>query len=72
VAEYIASFHARNGLAPNRMGDSASKFDAALAAILARHCPAGLVRLQVGARLIWGTPLAPEEQQRSVRRALAM
>jgi hypothetical protein len=71
VAEYIASFHARNGLAPNRMGDSASKF-AALAAILARHCPDGLVRLQVGARLIWGTPLAPEEQQRSVRRALAM
>jgi 8-oxo-dGTP pyrophosphatase MutT (NUDIX family)/SAM-dependent methyltransferase len=60
VAEYIASFHARNGLAPNRMGDSASEFDAALVAILARHCPDGLVRLQVGARLIWGTPLAPE------------
>lgn len=56
VADYIAGFHARNGLARERMGASASAFDAALAAILARYCPDGVVRLQVGAELIWGEP----------------
>ena len=56
VADYIAAFHARNGLARERMGASAAAFDSALAAILARHCPDGVVHLQVGAGLIWGEP----------------
>lgn len=56
VADYIAAFHARNGLARERMGASAAAFDATLAAILDRHCPDGVVRLQVGAGLIWGEP----------------
>lgn len=56
VADYIAAFHARNGLARERMGASAAAFDAALAAILAPYCPDGVVRLQVGAGLIWGEP----------------
>jgi hypothetical protein len=58
VADYIEAFHARNGLARERMGPEAAAFDAALAALLAPHCPDGLVHLQVGARLIWGEPLA--------------
>lgn len=58
MAHYIEAFHARNGLARERMGADAAPFDAALAAILAPHCPDGLVRLQVGAGLIWGEPLA--------------
>jgi hypothetical protein len=56
VADYIEAFHARNGLARERMGVSASAFDSALAAILAHHRPDGVVHLQVGAGLIWGAP----------------
>jgi hypothetical protein len=56
VDDYIAAFHARNGLARERMGASAAAFDAALAAILAPHCPDGVVHLKVGAGLIWGEP----------------
>jgi hypothetical protein len=63
VADYIAAFHARNGLAHERMGASAAAFDAALAAILARHCPDGVVHLQVGAGLIWGEPRAVAAHQ---------
>jgi hypothetical protein len=45
------------------MGASAAAFDAALAAILARHCPDGVVHLQVGAGLIWGEPRAVAAHQ---------
>jgi ADP-ribose pyrophosphatase YjhB (NUDIX family) len=59
VADYITAFHARNGLARERMGAAAAAFDAALAAILAPYCPDGMVHLRVGAGLIWGEPLSP-------------
>lgn len=59
VAAYIEAFHARNGLAREWLGTDAHAFDAALATALKPHCPDGLVRLQVGATLIWGEPLAP-------------
>jgi SAM-dependent methyltransferase len=55
VEEYVASFHSRNGLSQDRMGAEAARaFDDALTELVARHCPDGRVRLEVGARLVWG------------------
>jgi SAM-dependent methyltransferase len=60
VGEYIESVHSRNGFSRDRMrpGDAAA-FDAAVAALLAPYAPAGQVALRIGARVRWGSPLAP-------------
>lgn len=65
LADYIEAFHARNGLARARMGSRAERFDQALAALLAPHCPDGRVRLKVGAGLIWGLALGPPSATRA-------
>ena len=60
IAEWIESLHARNGFSRDRMpAAEAAACDAALAAVLHRHLEDGVVRLEVGARVIWGSPLAP-------------
>jgi SAM-dependent methyltransferase len=55
IAEYIESFHARSSLARARIG-AADQFDAELCAVVAPHCRDGVVRLEVGAEVLWGLP----------------
>ena len=61
VDEYIESFHARNGLSRDRMdAHAASAFDRQLRALVSRHCPNGIVELQIRGRVIWGKPQSAE------------
>jgi SAM-dependent methyltransferase len=57
VAEYVESFHARNGLSRDRMDTQAARdFDGKLRDLLHRYCPSGVVELQVSGRVVWGKP----------------
>jgi len=61
VDEYVESFHARNGLSRDRMdANAASTFDRQLRALVSRHCPNGVVELQMRSRVIWGKPQLAE------------
>jgi hypothetical protein len=60
VAEYVESFHARNGLSRDRMdAGAADAFDEKLQALLHQHCPNGVVELQISGRVVWGKPQCP-------------
>lgn len=60
VADYIESFHSRNGFSRERMGsDGAAAFDRALQALLAQHCGDGVVRARLSASVVWGRPRVP-------------
>ena len=60
VGDYIESIHSRNGFSRDRMAPAdAAAFDAAVAALLAPHSPAGELALRIAATLCWGRPLAP-------------
>ncbi len=60
VADYVESFHARNGFSRDRMiPAAATAFDAAAAACVTGHIPDGMVTLQVVGTIVWGSPLAP-------------
>src|SRR5829696_6445234 len=56
VEAYIESFHARNGLSRDRMGDSALRFDEAVRAVVSGYSEADTVRLEVFATVTWGGP----------------
>jgi hypothetical protein len=57
VDAYVESFHARNGLSRDRMNaNAASEFDGMLLDLVSRHCPNGIVELQIMGRVIWGKP----------------
>jgi SAM-dependent methyltransferase len=57
VDAYVESFHARNGLSRDRLdAQAASEFDSRLRALVSRHCPDGVVELQIMGRVIWGKP----------------
>lgn len=56
VADYIAAFHGMSTL--TRAHIDAPAFDAEAAAVLAPHCPDGLVRRRLGAHIVWGRPRA--------------
>ncbi len=57
VQAYVESFHARNGLSRDRMNaNAASEFDGMLLDLVSRHCPNGIVELQIMGRVIWGKP----------------
>lgn len=57
VAEYVESFHARNGLSRDRMEPTvAADFDRSVAALVAPHAHDGLLRLQVAGKIVWGEP----------------
>ena len=61
VDEYVESFHARNGLSRDRMdANAASAFDRRLRELVSRHCPSGIVELQIRGRVIWGKPQPAE------------
>lgn len=57
LADYVASFHARNGLSRDWLGlQTAQEFDGSLATLLAPCCPTGSVTLRLYTRIIWGLP----------------
>ncbi|HTO54590.1 MAG TPA: methyltransferase domain-containing protein [Myxococcota bacterium] len=59
LADYVESFHSRNGFSRERMtAAGADAFDAALRALVLRHAPDGELRLRVSALVIFGTPLS--------------
>jgi len=57
LADYVESFHSRNGFSRQRMA-SAGEFDAALGRLVTRWCGDGVVRRRVAARVVWGRPAA--------------
>ncbi len=61
VADYVESFHSRNGLSRDRMGPAvAEAFDRDLTALVEPHAPDGLVRLRITGSVVWGRP-APRD-----------
>lgn len=55
VADYIESFHSRNGFSRERMGAaSAAAFDTELAALVAPHCAQDRIEAQLSTTVVWG------------------
>jgi SAM-dependent methyltransferase len=59
VDSWIAGYHAGNGFSRERMGAvRAAEFDQAIHKVILTYCPTGEVERQIGARVIYGKPLA--------------
>lgn len=57
LEEYIESFHSKNGLSRERMGqEMAEAFDKQVREIIASSAKDGMLEFQVTARVIWGIP----------------
>jgi SAM-dependent methyltransferase len=56
VADYVESFHSRNGFSRDRMGPDAAAFDEQLKAIIARYEPSDVLTFDLVARVAWGVP----------------
>jgi SAM-dependent methyltransferase len=57
VAEWVESFHARNGLSRERMGlQAAQGFDHEIERLIQPYTADGVVELHVKGRVIWGRP----------------
>lgn len=56
VADYIESFHARNGLSRDRMGSTAAAFDRELEGLVLPYADAGMVTLHIVGEMTWGLP----------------
>jgi len=59
VDDWITAIHATNGFSRERMGEAqAAEFDQKIRAILFTYCPTGVIEQWIGARVIYGKPLA--------------
>lgn len=57
LADYVASFHARNGFSLDRMtAEAAAAFDRAVAALVAPYLLDGNVTLRISGEIVWGLP----------------
>ncbi|HTO09312.1 MAG TPA: methyltransferase domain-containing protein [Myxococcota bacterium] len=57
LADYVESFHSRNGFSRERMTErAAAEFDASLRTAVLSHTPDGLVRGTGSALVVWGAP----------------
>ena len=57
LADYIESFHARNGFSRDRMTPrGADEFDRALRKLIESHSSHGIVRRSISASIVWGDP----------------
>ena len=56
VADYIESFHSRNGLSRERMGASATVFDEQLRTMITQYQPGPLLEFELVAEVVWGRP----------------
>ena len=57
---YLESWHARNGLSRQRMGEQAAVFDQEVRQLLQEHCPDGQIESTLRGHVTWGKPLNPE------------
>jgi SAM-dependent methyltransferase len=58
VDDYVESFHSRNGLSRDRMGQNAFAFDDQLRSIVAQYQPGPLLKFELEGELAWGIPIA--------------
>ena len=57
IEDYIESFHSRNGLSRERMGEEmAAAFDEEIRKVVSSSAKEGMLEFQVTGRVIWGTP----------------
>ncbi len=57
IADYVASFHSRNGLSRDRMDPAAAAaFDREVSALVVPHALDGVVELRIVGRVVWGQP----------------
>jgi hypothetical protein len=57
VADYVESFHARNGFSRDRMTPAnAAAFDAEATTLVAPHAAGGIVRTRIVGKVVWGEP----------------
>lgn len=57
LADYVASFHARNGFSQDRMtSDAAAAFDREVGSLVASYLSDGSLMLQVTGEIVWGLP----------------
>ena len=57
IADYVESFHSRNGFSRDRMGvENARAFDDAVTEILTDAYPDGIVQIEVVGHVVWGIP----------------
>jgi SAM-dependent methyltransferase len=60
LADYVASFHARNGFSLDRMTpDAAAAFDREVAALVKPYTAEDQVTFRIAGDITWGLPLAP-------------
>ncbi|MEZ4868290.1 MAG: class I SAM-dependent methyltransferase [Caldilineaceae bacterium] len=60
ITDWVEAFHATNGFSRDRMDIArAAEFDKHVRQIITKHCPNGMVEQQIGARIVFGKPLAP-------------
>ncbi len=58
AADYLESFHSRNGFSREQMGASAHEFDEQLSALVLPHAQNGLLHFELTAQITWGLPVA--------------
>lgn len=59
TVQWVEAFHATNGFSRERMGaERAAAFDHAIRQLIDTYCPTGQVEQWIGARVIYGKPLA--------------
>jgi hypothetical protein len=56
LADYIESFHSRNGLSRDRMGASAETFDEQLRNIIVQYQPNPILEFELVVDMVWGKP----------------
>lgn len=57
IASYVEALHSRDGLSCERMGaDAVAAFDEGVTRLLERHCPDGVVHLEITGHVVWGDP----------------
>jgi SAM-dependent methyltransferase len=60
VADYVESFHARNGLSRDRLTpEAAAAFDREVTELVAPYARDGRLALAVSGRIVWGQPAPP-------------
>jgi SAM-dependent methyltransferase len=55
--QYVESWHSRNGLSRERMGEGADEFDLRMKDVLASHVRGGTLEFPTEVRLAWGRPI---------------
>jgi trans-aconitate methyltransferase len=56
IEQYIESWHARNGLSRDKMGEQAAVFDQEAREIIVSHCQNGRIESEIVGHVTWGKP----------------